>query len=317
MPAANKRGLYAALREEVRWDQYVRPEDTIAVFGARAGREPEGRDILPPRFASLVVKDAVVDDLRERLGQRPDVDIRSPTVPLKLVLRGMRASIYRDLVGDSLHKRGWRPIQHKSPLNEAMAAGLLRMSGWDADSPLVDPMCGSGTFLVEAAHLAGDRAPGLRRTFAFQGWKDFDQTLFRDLVEEAKERWEEGRREIPPLMGNDQHSGALSIARRSMRTAEVQDCIRLEHGDADAYEPATNPSVVVCNPPYGERLTEDLEHSWHALGTFLRRCPGARAWLLSGNASLTRHLGLRSSDRLPVKNGPIDCRWMLYEMRAS
>ncbi len=137
-------------------------------------------------IAALTVKDAIVDQFRARRGARPNVNVDDPDLPLKLVIRRDVAALYRDLSGASLHKRGWRPIQVKSPLNEALAAGLLLLTGWDRASPLVDPMCGSGTFLIEAAHLAMDRAPGLERAFAFQRWPDFDAAAWDRLVADAR-----------------------------------------------------------------------------------------------------------------------------------
>ena len=149
----------------------TRPDARGRRVGARLGDDPQG-------FAGFTVKDAIVDRFRARTGTRPSVDADDPDLPVKLVLKNDALTIWRNLSGESLHKRGWRPIQVKSPLNEAIAAGLLMLSGWDRKSPLVDPMCGSGTFVVEAALLAADRAPGLRR-FAFERWPDFDAALWR------------------------------------------------------------------------------------------------------------------------------------------
>jgi 23S rRNA G2445 N2-methylase RlmL len=299
--------LYA-MAGRIPWHKRIRPGQTFAVFSAVSG--PRVRH---GQYAALRIKDAIVDQLRDRTGERPDVDRDDPDLPLKLVVRNDLATLSRDLAGDSLHRRGWRPIQVKSPLNEALAAGLLQLAGWDRRSALCDPMCGSGTFLVEAAHLAGDRAPGLRRPFALERWSDHDADLWASLRAEAEARWEAGRANIPPLLGNDAHAGALAIARDAAARAEVADLVELTEGDVSGYAPAPAPGLVVVNPPYGVRL-EEAGESWQRLGDFLRGLPGGEAWVLSGDPELTRNLRMRSTRRVPVTNGGIDCRWLRYPL---
>lgn len=301
------------LAREVDWRKFLGRDRTFAVFSS-----VNSPHITHGRFAALRVKDAVVDQLRERTGRRPDVDPKAPDVPLKLVVRGERVTLARDLSGDSLHRRGWRPVQVRSPLNEALAGGLLQRTSWDAASPLCDPMCGSATFLVEAAHLAGDRAPGLNRRFAFERWPDTDLQAWDALLDEARERWREGRRNIPPLCGHDVHPSAVAIADKTLRRAEVDHAVTLTEGPVSAYVPPQPPSVVVTNPPYGVRLGagEDLSGTYRDLGDFLKqRCEGAEAWVLSGDKHLTRHLRLRAEQKVPVRNGALDCRWLCYPMR--
>jgi putative N6-adenine-specific DNA methylase len=267
-------------------------------------------------FAALRIKDAVVDRIRDRRGLRPDVDRHDPDVPLRLVVRGETAHLFRDLAGESLHRRGYRPIQVRSPLAEATAAGLLLLTGWDRSSPLLDPMCGSGTFVIEAAALATDRAPGIARELAAERFPDADAALWRRLREEAADRFRPSLSFT--LLGVDRHPGAVGIATRSARAADLAAVTRFEVADAALFEPPERPAVVVANPPWGERLGEgdDLVASWRALGTLLRRCPGASAWVLSGSAELTRHLGLRASRRWPIRIGRFDARWLHYEMRS-
>jgi len=295
------------------WDRWLTPDQTLAVDGSI-------RDAPAFRhsgYVGLRTKDAIVDQQRERHGRRSSVDTHMPDVPLKLVLKGEHLLLYRDLAGVSLHKRGYRPVQVKSPLNEATAAGLLLRTGWDRASPLVDPMCGSGTFIIEAALLASDYAPGLLRTFPFEYWVDFDAPLWESLLEEAQGRV---KKQLDfPLLGADRHPGAIAIATESAWTARVDHLVSFVQAEARTWEPPVTPAVVVTNPPYGERIgrdEQDLEASYKDLGTFLHeRCSGAEAWVLSGNKALTRHLRLRTSARIPVMNGPIECRWLRYELR--
>jgi putative N6-adenine-specific DNA methylase len=265
-----------------------------------------------------VVKDAICDQFRDRTGKRPDVARDRPDLPIKLVLQGEDAILYRELGGEPLHKRGYREIQHKSPLNEATAAGLLLLTDWDRRSPVCDPMCGSATFLVEAAWLATDRAPGLGRSFAFERWRDVDLDAWRQIYDDADARAAAGAGRLPRLCGNDRHPGAISIAQKAIAAAGLGGAIQLGQTDARAYAPPFPPTLVVTNPPYGERLEappEELADSWRALGSFLHeRCRGSSAFVLCGNPELTRQLGLRASNKHPVRNGPIECRWLHYRV---
>ena len=301
--------LYA-LASGAPWEELIGIRRTFAVHATVTNGPFTDR-----HFAALRVKDALVDRIRERRGGRPSVDRRDPDVPLRLVVRGREAHVFRDLAGTSLHRRGYRPIQVKSPLSEAIAAGLLLLTAWDRASPLLDPMCGSGTFVIEAAALAADRAPGFARKFAAERFPDADPEVWKRLREEAADRL---RRSLSfRLMGIDRHAGALGIAKKSAQAAGLSHMMQFKLADAAVFEPPYPPAVVVTNPPWGERLGEgsDLVASWRALGTLLRRCPGAQAYVLSGARQLTRHIGLRSSQRWPVKIGQLDARWLHYEMR--
>lgn len=306
--------LYA-LAESVDWSLFITPRHTLAVDGAV--RDSFANDT---RYPSLVVKDAVCDQFMRYDSARPDVDRDTPDLPLKLVLQRDQAILYRDLGGAPLHKRGYREVQHKSPLNEALAAGLVLLSDWDGEAPMVDPMCGSATLLVEAAFLAMDRAPGLGRAFAFERWRDTDQEAWQRIFDDAEERAARRQDCCPPLAGSDRHPNAISIAERAVRQADLTERIRLDKSDARDWQPAFSPEWVVTNPPYGARLQADddsLYESWRALGNFLHRCEGATAHVLCGDPSLTRHLGLRADRKHPVHNGPIECRWLRYEIGAA
>lgn len=300
----------------VEWWRSMHAGDTLAVDGSV--RDSFANDT---RFPVLVVKDAICDQFRERTGARPSVERDRPTLPVKLVLQGEEAILYRELGGAPLHKRGYREIQHKSPVNEALAAGLLLLSGWDPTTSLCDPMCGSATFLVEAAWLAMDRAPGLGRSFAFERWRDTDQAAWQQVYDDAERRAAAGADRCPPLCGNDRHPGAIAIAQQAVANAGLADEITLHQGDARDWVPPFAPAAVITNPPYGQRLDaepEDLAASWRALGHFLHaHCRGATAHVLCGNPELTRHLGLRAAAKHPVRNGPIDCRLLRYDIAAG
>lgn len=322
------------------WDDWIRPEQTLAVF-ATVRDHPA---FTHTNYAALRVKDAVCDAVRAIRDARPSVDTKNPDLPLKLVIKGRRALLYRDLSGTSLHKRGYRPVQVRSPLNEATAAGLILLSEWDRRSLVVDPMCGSGTFVIEAAMIATDRAPGLGRRFAFERWNDADGALMHELCEEAEARARAGAGNIDePYLGGDAHNGAIRIAKDAAERAGLRAQVRFTRRDAKELVPNALPGAVFCNPPYGERLGgaggpagssdggdggrgsavsdddahESLVQSWMALGNFLhQQCAGTSAWLLCGNKDLTKFLGLRASGKHPVMNGAIECRWLRYDIRA-
>lgn len=300
--------LYGAV-ERIDWERYMSVEQTLAV-------DASVRDscITHSGYAALLVKDAIVDVFRAKRRRRPSVDTESPDLELHLVLKAGRALLYRNLSGESLHKRGYRPIQVKSPLNEATAAGLILLSGWKGTSGVVDPMCGSATFLIEAAFLALDRAPGLARRFAFERFPDFDRVAYEKVKNEVRAR----EKTTVPIRfeGGERHEGALSLAQRAIKAAGVGDVVSVRLGNAADFEPSIEFSDVFVNPPYGERLEEDdYEGSWRELGNFLhRRCGGKTAHVLCGNPDLPKLLGLKASRRHPIKNGPIDCRWLRYDI---
>jgi putative N6-adenine-specific DNA methylase len=303
--------LYRCVQQQD-WSQLLSPELTLAIDSTVSSDW-----MTHSGYAAQLVKDAIVDQLRDKFGARPDVDRALPDVPLKLVMRNDEVILYRNLSGASLHKRGWRRVQVKSPLNEATAAGLLMLTEWDRQASIVDPMCGSGTFLIEAAHLAMDRAPGLMRHFPFERWPDFDARAWSELRAQARARM----RKDPgcQLVGFDRHPGAIAIARSSAEAAGVADVVHFEQRDAATVRLEKAPGLVLVNPPYGERIGTDegeLYDSWRQLARFLHEeAQGAVAWVLSGNPELTRTLRLKTSRKHPVRNGTIDCRWLRYEIR--
>lgn len=294
------------------WEDWMGPDDTLAV-------EATVRESVPssPRFAAVRVKDAVCDRFRDRDGRRPSVDREAPRVPLHLRLVKGRATLARDLAGDSLHRRGYRPIQVKSPLNEATAAGLLLLAGYDGTGALLDPMCGSGTFLIEAAWIATDRAPGLDRTFAFRHWPDFDAPAWGAIVDEAMGRMKPADPDAVAarFVGLEIHGGALTIARKCIEAAEVERVVTVGRADAGRWSPDGPIDWVFTNPPWGERLVGDVEESWAALAELLRACPGAKAHVLSGNPELSGRLRLKADRKWPVRTGPIDARLLRYAIR--
>ena len=297
--------LYDAVRT-VDWKEYLTPGHTMAV-------DCNVRDsaLTHSQYAARRVKDAVCDQFRERTGVRPSVDPERPMVGFNLHVYRDRMTLSLDSSWDSLHKRGYRPIQTIAPLNEALAAGLLLQSGWNPATPLVDPLCGSGTFCVEGAWMALDRPPGLtRKWFGFQGWPEFDRPLWNAIRDDARRGV---RKELPaPIRGSDSHPGAIELARTNARSAGVGHLLNFVRQDVRAARPpAGPPGVVICNPPYGERIGDEKEWVglYRLLGeVFAAHWAGWRAFVFTGNDRLARKVGLRVKGSVPFFNGKIPCR---------
>jgi putative N6-adenine-specific DNA methylase len=306
---ASPEELYDAVRT-VDWSQYLTPEHTLAV-------DCNVRDsaITHSKYAALKVKDAICDQFVERVGRRPSVDVSEPMVGLNLHVYRDEAVLSLDSSGESLHKRGYRPVQTKAPLNEALAAGLIYLAGWRRDAPFVDPMCGSGTLPIEATWMALGRPPGLtRRRFGFQGWMDFDIALWAELRDAARRGV---RKQLEaPVLGYDVRQDAVAFARGNARAAGVGHLIRFERKDLADFRPPTGPpGTLLCNPPYGERIGEEreLEPLYRLLGEVLReRCRGWRDFVFTGNRKLARHIGLEPAGRTPLYNGRIPCQLLEF-----
>ncbi|MDY0059609.1 MAG: THUMP domain-containing protein [Myxococcota bacterium] len=313
-PAADADELYAFCRR-IPWFQHVDPAGTLAV-SAHTSLTPA---LTHAVYVAQVVKDAIVDQLRERHGRRPDVDLDSPDLAVVLHLHEGQATLSLDSSGRSLHRRGYREVQVRSPLSEALAAGIVLSTGWRGEGALVDPMCGSATLPIEAALLATHTAPGLiRPDFAFLRWPGCDRRAWERILGAA--RAEVRHAGLASIVGADRHPGALAIARRALAGSGMGGHVRLLQLDVREHEPRPAPAVVVVNPPYGERLGDEAElpELYRELGAFLRqRCPGATAYVLSGNPELTRHLGLKATGRRVLFNGPIECRLLRYVIRGE
>jgi putative N6-adenine-specific DNA methylase len=265
-------------------------------------------------FVTLRAKDAVCDRFRREKGRRPSVDTKSPDVRIHVFLDEANVTVYLDTSGEPLFKRGVRGRTGEAPLKENLAAGIIRLTGWDGEEPFLDPMCGSGTFLVEAAQIALDIAPGARRRFAFERLADFDARLWRSLMDQAKAR--EGKPRSLPIFGADKLGRELARTREALEAAGLAGVVQLKQ--ADVLElPAPAPwGVMVANPPYGVRLAEKetLAALYPKLGDALKaRFAGWRCYFFTADLALAKGVGLKASKRTPLFNGPLECR--LFEFR--
>lgn len=328
-PCSSKQDLHHWVPKLVNWDTWLPPQRSFRV--EVSGATP---DLNHSHFTALEVKNTLVDLQRQRWGSRSSVDRHDPDVILHLHLqRRGEAVLSLDGSGGSLHRRGWRAGVGLAPLKENLAAGLIALTSWDGRCPLVDPFCGSGTLLIEAACMALGRASGLvstaagappqARFFALQRWPDFNPSLWEQEVRAAHTLARQGLadgRPLATLVGRDHNAVVLAQAEANAEAAGVARWIHFELGDAQTFTPPPGPGLVVTNPPFGERLGErqELEELYRTLGHRLRQqAPGWTLWLLSGHPDLTGALRLKASQRIPVSHGGLDCRWLRYELRDS
>lgn len=271
-------------------------------------------------LATLRIKDGLCDRFREHGGQRPDVDTRNPAVRIAGYLDATLATLYLDASGEPLWQRGYRCETGEAPLKENLAAGLVRLSGWNPTSPteaFIDPMCGSGTIVIEAAMLAAAIAPGLHRSFAFERWHDYTPALWQQLqtAARAQQREPQGLIAASDLLGRE-----LDHARANLEAAGLLPWVTLKQANVLELPPPAESGVMLCNPPYGERLGESdaLAAFYPKLGDALKKSwAGWRCYFLTGDPRLPKLIGLKASRRTPLFNGAIDCRLLEFRMVAG
>jgi putative N6-adenine-specific DNA methylase len=305
-PYRNEQDVYDAALA-VRWPEWFSEKQSIRV-DVNAIRSP----LKSLEFATLRIKDAVCDRFRADRGDRPDVDTRSPNVRVHGFLDQASVTLYLDTSGDALNRRGYRTETTEAPLKENLAAGIVRLSGWDAQEPLLDPMCGSGTLVIEAAMMALAIPPGHARGFGFERLAGFDRRRWTEVRDAALARRKPLRRLA--IFARDRYGDELKKARRNLEAAGLADCVEFKQADVlDTGAPA-NEGVLLANPPYGARIGEDaaLAEFYPKLGDTLKKYyAGWRCYLFSGDTRLPKLIRLTASKRTPLYNGPLDCR--LYE----
>ena len=304
----------AALR--LRWPDWFAVTDTLRV-NVTAIRSP----LTSLDFITLKIKDAVCDRFRTAVGERPSVDTAAPDVRIHAFLTADTCTFYLDTSGEALFKRGYRNDALEAPLRENLAAGLLKLAGWNAALPLVDPFCGSGTILIEAAMMACDMAPGYNRVFGFRRLSWFNAEIWQAAREDAGRRAEAGRASAAlQLYGSDISPPAITAARANVAALGLDAFIELRLADAlTATAPAAE-GLIVTNPPYGVRLgaDDDLPALYAAFAdTMKRNFPGWRAYVLCGEMALMKAIRLTPSRKIPLYNGALECRLVEYKLVAG
>ena len=319
-PAESADALYAAV-QQIDWQQHLTGRSTLAVdFTGRSDA------INHSQFGALKVKDAIVDQLRETTGGRPNVDVVQPDIRINAHLYRDEISIAIDLSGDSLHRRGYRQEGGAAPLKENLAAAILLRAGWAevaaAGDVFVDPMCGSGTLLIEAAMIAADIAPGLlRQHYGFLAWPQHDAELWQNLLNEAQQRRQQGLKKMPPIFGYDTHPKAIQFAQQNVTAIGLEDYIRIARRDVSELErPASaEKGLLVVNPPYGERMgeRETLEPLYLQLGERIKNSfSGWQAAVFTGNPELAKLMGIRAVKQHNMFNGPLECKLLRFEVQS-
>ncbi|RKH54742.1 THUMP domain-containing class I SAM-dependent RNA methyltransferase [Corallococcus llansteffanensis] len=309
--APGAQGLYDAVAS-VPWEEHLTTNVTFAVDANLKDTEHAHSG-----FVALKVKDAIVDRLRDKLGSRPDVDTRNPDVSVVAHLVKEKLSLSLDLVGDPLNRRGYRVRPTPAPMKENLAAALLRAAGYTGQEALVDPMCGSGTIVIEGGLIARKRAPGIGRSFAVERWPHMG-TRARELLADLRADARRNERKVEvPILGFDKSEEALEAADRNVKAAKLGEEIQLAVGDATKLGPLPDGGgLILTNPPYGDRLgsggQKGMKTFYFKLGDSLRALPGWRVWVLSGNPAFESAFHSRPMTRRDVWNGPIPCTLLGY-----
>lgn len=269
-------------------------------------------------FATLRIKDAICDRFREEVGSRPSIDTREPEVRVHAYLGAEEYQLYVDTSGAALYQRGLRRASIEAPLRENLAAGILKLSGWQPGTPLLDPMCGSGTFLLEAAMMSLDIAPGSNRHFGFERLKNFNAGAWQSLLKQAKNRAKPVT--FQKLYGSDADLRAVRVSRQNLQQAGLLDCVQLAHTEFTEVIPPAPEGVLVANPPYGVRIgeDEDLAALYPKMGEALKRkFAGWNTYFLTNDMRLPKLMRLSPTKRTPLFNGPLECRVFEIKMVAG
>jgi putative N6-adenine-specific DNA methylase len=306
--ATNDQNLYKGI-QGIDWSKYIGENQTFVI-----DTTIHSDNFKHSQFVSQKAKDAIVDQFREKTGQRPSIDKDFPDLRINVHIDRDQVSVALDTSGASLHHRGYRTATNIAPINEVLAAGMLLLSGWDGSSDFLDPMCGSGTLLAEAAMIACNIPANInRKEFAFEKWKDWDNDLFDQIIDALMKRTKEFHYTI---IGYDKSLSAVQKAKDNIRNANLEDYISIIQGDFfESKKKNTEPLHMVFNPPYGERLTIELERFYREIGDTLKNnYPNTNVWFITANLEALKFVGLRPSRKIKLFNGSLEARLVKYEM---
>jgi len=306
--ATNDQNLYKGI-QGIDWSKYIGENQTFVI-----DTTIHSDNFKHSQFVSQKAKDAIVDQFREKTGQRPSIDKDFPDLRINIHIDRDQVSVALDTSGASLHHRGYRTATNIAPINEVLAAGMLLLSGWDGSSDFLDPMCGSGTLLAEAAMIACNIPANInRKEFAFEKWNDWDNDLFDQIIDALMKRTKEFHHTI---IGYDKAPSAVQKAKDNIRNANLDDYVSIIQGDFfESKKENTGPLHMVFNPPYGERLTIELERFYREIGDTLKNnYPNTNAWFITANLEALKFVGLRPSRKIKLFNGSLEARLVKYEM---
>lgn len=295
------------------WAKWFEPDQTIRVY-VTAIRSP----LKSLNFTTLRIKDGLCDHFRAVRGSRPSIDTEHPDVRIHAFLTADSCTLYVDTSGDPLYKRGFKHAKVEAPLKENLAAGIIQLSGWQPGQVLLDPMCGSGTFLLEAAQMMLDVAPGLGRSFAFEGLRQHDEQAWLKLRKQVENR-RQSNQELP-IFGSDIDPRQLRAAQANLEAAGLGDAVELIESDVLDIEPPSDEGVLITNPPYGVRLSsgDELADWYPQVGDVLKqRFAGWNCYFITADMEFAKLIGLKASKRTPLMNGDLDCRLFEYRIVAG
>lgn len=307
----NEKDLYNFI-QRTKWEEYLSNHDTFAIHAT-----VNSTIFSHSHYISLKTKDAIVDQFRERTGERPSIELDHPDLAIDVHIQNDMCTVSLDSSGGSLHHRGYRTATNIAPINEVLAAGLLLLSGWDGQCDFLDPMCGSGTMAIEAAMIACNIPANLnRKEFAFEKWLDWDMDLFEKIEEACLNKTREFNHSI---IGMDREYSAVRKANVNVENANLTDFIKIKEGDFfESNKEVEGPLHMIFNPPYDERLEINIEEFYSQIGDTLKKSyPGTNAWFITGNLEALKHVGLRPSRKIKVFNGKLESRLVKYEMYAG
>lgn len=294
--------------KEIDWSEYIGEGKTFTVDSVVYSEEFSNS-----RFVTYKVKDAIVDQFRERTGKRPNISVADADVRLNIHIAEDRATVSLDSSGESLHRRGYRQEAVEAPLNEVLAAGMIMMTGWTGETDFIDPMCGSGTLAIEAALIARNIAPGVfRKKYAFEKWPDFDAELFDDIYnDDSREREFEHH-----IYGYDIDFKAVNMSKLNVKAAGLSSDITIEQQDFKDFRGHDGKAIIVTNPPYGERIsTPNLLETYRMIGERLKHAfKEGDAWILSYREECFQQIGLKPSVKIPLYNGSLECEFRKYSI---
>lgn len=294
--------------KKIDWSKYIEKGKTFSVDSVVYSEEFRNS-----RFVTYKVKDAIVDQFREKTGIRPNISVSNPDIRLNIHIAEDKATLSLDSSGESLHRRGYRQESVEAPLNEVLAAGMILMSGWKGDSDFIDPMCGSGTILIEAALIARNISPGVfRKEFAFEKWPDYDQDLFDRIYNDDSQEKEFNHH----IYGYDIDMKAVNTARLNVKAAGLSQLITVEQQDFKNFKKPAEKSIIITNPPYGERIsTPNLLGTYKMIGERLKHeFGGNEAWVLSYREECFDQIGLKPGIKIPLYNGSLECEFRKYSL---
>jgi putative N6-adenine-specific DNA methylase len=294
--------------KSVQWEKILSLDHTFSI-----GASVNGIFFKHSQYAALLIKDAIADRFREKFGKRPSVDKENADITLNAHIQGEKVTLSLDSSGISLNKRGYRIQANEAPINEVLAAGIIKMSGWDKNMPFYDPMSGSGTFSIEAAIMATNTPPGLNRNFSCENWMDFDKQLFEKCKNELKSGISENS---PQIFARDLLASNVETISRNISDAGMEDHILLKKEDFFESKPKHDSGMLFLNPPYGERMKiEDLNLFYSKIGDTLKQnYKGFDAWIISSDREAMKKIGLRAEKKIDLMNGGLEARLQKYQL---